>query len=224
MSFFKSSKDTEAKRETGEESEILAENAEETVTPDASEAETEAPEVSDTEQAAKAAAADGADVSSEESPEDEKPAEEPSDELAVLKDRYARLMADFSNFRKRVAKEYEDTVKRSNARLLEEMLPVLDTLELALSKAPSEEDPMVAGVKMVADKFVSVLAKNGLERIDARGKPFDPAIHEALSMLPSADVPDQTVLDQYRCGWYLHGKLLRPAQVIVSSGAPETAE
>ncbi|MBQ9431634.1 MAG: nucleotide exchange factor GrpE [Kiritimatiellae bacterium] len=226
MSFFKNSKDAETKQnpvKDGDAATAEAEAGTEKVT--GSEPEEVAAEQRDAGEAGEGPTETGAEPSeTEENPDPAEKKEEKPDELAVLKDRYARLMADFDNFRKRVAREYEETVKRSNARLLEELLPVLDDLELALTKAPSADDPMVSGVKMVTDKFVSVLERNGLKRIDARGEVFDPSVHEALSMLPSPDVPAQTVIDQFRCGWTLGGKLLRAAQVIVSSGAPEAAE
>ncbi len=225
MSFFKNSKDAETKQKPVKDGDAAtAEVDEETEKVTESEPEEVAAEQQDAGEAGEGPTETEAEPSeTEENPESAEKKEKP-DELAVLKDRYARLMADFDNFRKRVAREYEETVKRSNARLLEELLPVLDDLELALTKAPSADDPMVSGVKMVTDKFVSVLERNGLKRIDARGEVFDPSIHEALSMLPSPDVPAQTVIDQFRCGWTLGGKLLRAAQVIVSSGAPEAAE
>lgn len=225
MSFFKNSKDAETKQNPVKDGDAAtAEVDEETEKVTESELEEVAAEQQDAGEAGEGPTETEVEPSeTEENPESAEKKEKP-DELAVLKDRYARLMADFDNFRKRVAREYEETVKRSNARLLEELLPVLDDLELALTKAPSADDPMVSGVKMVTDKFVSVLERNGLKRIDARGEVFDPSIHEALSMLPSPDVPAQTVIDQFRCGWTLGGKLLRAAQVIVSSGAPEAAE
>lgn len=160
-------------------------------------------------------------------PEAEPPPAEPpkpsaeAAELAVLKDRYARLMADFDNFRKRQIREREDWIKRANEALLGDLLPVVDHLELALTKNSSPDDPFAAGVKMVYDQFSALLARYDMTPIDAKGQPFDPNIHEALSQMSSATVPAHVVLDQFRRGWRLAGKLLRPAQVIVSSGSPE---
>ena len=160
-------------------------------------------------------------------PETEKPeAAQPApskeaEELAAVKDRYTRLMADFDNFRKRQVRERDEFVKRANERLLEELLPIVDNMELALSKCDAEKDPMAAGVKMVHDQLVALLKKFGMEPIDAAGQPFDPNLHEALSQIPSPTVPAMTVIEQYRRGWKLAGRVLRPAQVIVSAGAPE---
>jgi molecular chaperone GrpE len=142
-------------------------------------------------------------------------------ELALLKDRYARLLADFDNFRKRQVREREDLIKRANEELLGDLLPVVDHLELALAKPPDPDAPFVVGVRLVYDQFLALLDRYGMKPLDAKGEPFDPAYHEALSQMPSATVPANTVIDQFRRGWLLAGRLLRPAQVIVSSGAPE---
>jgi molecular chaperone GrpE len=143
-------------------------------------------------------------------------------ELAASKDRYLRLMADFENARKRLSREREETIRRANEELLNALLPVLDHLELALSSPSLErETPFVKGVQMVADQFVAVLQKFDLKPVAALGTTFDPGQHEALTQMASATVPAGHVLQQLRRGWNLSGKLLRPAQVIVSSGAPD---
>lgn len=142
-------------------------------------------------------------------------------EIALLKDRYARLMADFDNFRKRQTREREEWIKRSNEELLGDLLPIVDHLELALGKTPDLADPFVAGVKLVRDQFLALLERYGVTPIDAVGQPFDPGWHEALSQMTSPTVPANMVIDQFRRGWCLAGRLLRPSQVIVSSGAPD---
>lgn len=142
-------------------------------------------------------------------------------ELALLKDRYSRLMADFDNYRKRQVRDREEWIKRSNEELLGDLLPIVDHLELALGKTPDLSNPFVAGVKLVLDQFVALLNRYGVTPIDAVGQPFDPAWHEALSQMTSATVPANVIIDQFRRGWCLAGRLLRPAQVIVSAGAPD---
>jgi len=142
-------------------------------------------------------------------------------EVAALKDRYARLLADFDNFRKRQAREREDWSRRANELLLEDFLPVVDHLELALGNAPDPSGPFAAGVGLVRDQFIAALEKHGVTPLDARGQPFDPDWHEALSQVPSDTVPEGGVIEQFRCGWCIGGRLMRPAQVIVSSGAPQ---
>lgn len=145
-------------------------------------------------------------------------------EVAVLKDRYARLMADFDNYRKRQTREREEWIKRSNEELLGDLLPIVDHLELALGKTPDLTNPFVAGVKLVYDQFLALLERYGVTPIDTAGQPFDPEWHEALSQMTSATVPANGIIDQFRRGWCLAGRLLRPAQVIVSAGAPDAEQ
>jgi molecular chaperone GrpE len=144
-------------------------------------------------------------------------------ELAACKDKHLRLMADFDNFRKRQTREREDYARRATEALMEELLPVLDHLELALASAPGKADPLAAGVQMVADQFKSALARFDLKPFPSLGERFDPSRHEAVSELASADVPAHHVLHQLRGGYLLGGRLLRPAQVVISSGPAEAA-
>jgi molecular chaperone GrpE len=145
-------------------------------------------------------------------------------EHAALKDRYLRLMADFDNHRRRTARERDDLFRRASEALLQELLPIVDHLDLALRKAPAGADAaFVAGVRLVYDQLNDVLARAGLEAIDAHGQVFDPNLHEAVTALPSAEVPENTVIEQTRRGYRAGDRLLRAAQVIVSSGTPAPA-
>lgn len=136
-----------------------------------------------------------------------------------------RLQADFENYRKRVLRDKEGLYQRANADLLEELLPVLDHMDLAFNSAAASdmENAVVQGVQLVADQLVAALAKFGLESIDAEGIEFDPNLHEAISHLPSPDVAENFVVAQTRRGYKLGSRLLRAAQVVVSSGSPEPA-
>jgi len=144
-------------------------------------------------------------------------------EIAALKDRYARLLADFDNYRKRQAREREDWIRTANEALLKDFLPVADHLQLALARAPDASEPFAAGVGLVYDQFIAALEKHGVTPLDATGQPFNPDWHEALSQVPSESVPEGGVVEQFRRGWCVGGRLMRPAQVIVSSG-PAAAE
>ena len=159
-------------------------------------------------------------------PQTTAPAQPPPEaaELALVKDRYARLMADFDNFRKRQTREREEWIKRSNEELLGDLLPIVDHLELAIGKDPDLSNPFVTGVKLVYDQFIALLERYGVTPIDAKGQPFNTDWHEALSQMPSATVPANDDIDQFRRCWCLAGRLLRPAQVIVSSGAPDAEQ
>ena len=145
----------------------------------------------------------------------EGPAAEPD-----WKERYARTLADFDNYRKRMARDREELAQFAAKDILKDLLPTVDNLALALDKAENKEDPFVQGVKLAYDGFLKVLADHGATPLDSVGEPFDTNFHDALAQLPSADVPEGTVMNEVKRGWLLHGKLLRPAQVVVSSGAP----
>ena len=137
------------------------------------------------------------------------------------KDQYARTLADFDNYRKRVARDREELAQFAAKDILKDLLPTVDNLALALEKAENKEDPFVQGVKLAYDGFLKALADHGATPIDSLGEPFDANYHEALAQLPSPDVAEGVVMNEVKRGWLLHGKLLRAAQVVVSSGAPE---
>jgi molecular chaperone GrpE len=138
------------------------------------------------------------------------------------KDRYARAMADFDNFRKRTARDREDLVKFAASDVLKDILPTVDNLARALGEAKDKaEDPFVAGVKLVYDGLIKALADHGATPLDAVGEPFDANFHEALAQLPSEDVEEGNVMSEVKRGWMLNGKLLRAAQVVVSAGKKE---
>ncbi len=145
----------------------------------------------------------------------EEPAAEPD-----WKERYARTLADFDNYRKRMARDREELAQFAAKDILKDLLPTVDNLALALDKAENKEDPFVQGVKLAYDGFLKVLADHGATPLDSVGEPFDTNFHDALAQLPSSDVAEGIVMNEVKRGWLLHGKLLRPAQVVVSSGAP----
>ncbi len=146
-------------------------------------------------------------------------AEEPPAE-PDWKDRYARTLADFDNYRKRMARDREELAQFAAKDILKDLLPTVDNLALALEKAENKEDPFVQGVKLAYDGFLKALADHGATPLDSVGEPFDASFHDALAQLPSPDVAEGVVMNEVKRGWLLHGKLLRPAQVVVSSGAP----
>ena len=154
----------------------------------------------------------------EETPAEEQPAEAPPPE-PDWKDRYARAMADFDNFRKRTARDREDLVKFAASDVLKDILPTVDNLARALEEAKDKaDDPFVAGVKLVYDGLLKALADHGATPLDSAGEPFDANFHEALAQLPSEDVEEGHVISEVKRGWMLNGKLLRAAQVVVSAG------
>lgn len=141
-------------------------------------------------------------------------------------DRLLRTAADFDNFKKRAARERQDSVRFANEGLFTKLIPVLENLDTALAAAKhSEAGPAKSfhdGIEMIAQQFRNALAEAGLEELDATGKPFDPTVHEAISQIESTDAPEGHVVQQARRGYRLHGRLLRPASVVVAK-APAAA-
>ena len=138
----------------------------------------------------------------------------------VLQDRLLRLQADFENYRKRMDREKKNWIAFANEKLVLELLPVLDHFELGLADSAKNGAPaaFVDGFQLVFNQFRAALEKAGVQAIDAEGAAFDPHVHEAITHLPSDDVPADHVVAQTRRGYKLGDKLLRAAQVVVSSG------
>lgn len=133
-----------------------------------------------------------------------------------------RLQAEFDNYRKRMAHEQEDAVKRAGQRIIMEVLPALDNLERAVAHAEEagESSDLTDGIRMVLQQMLDVFAKEGVERIEPEGEPFDPNEHQAVGQAERDDVPEGTCVDMYQCGYRMHGRVLRPAAVVVSTGGP----
>jgi len=150
--------------------------------------------------------------------------EEEEDES--LRDQFVRLQADFANFRNRTQRERVELYQRANEDLLLEILPVLDHYEMGLQTAEQHDaDPAVVdGFKLVLDQFQNVLNKFNLTPIEAVGETFDPHKHEALTHMPSDEYAAEICSNQVRRGYLFGDKLLRAAQVVVSSGPAEAKE
>ncbi len=134
-----------------------------------------------------------------------------------LLDTTRRLQADFENYRKRVLREQTQLVERASENLLEQLLPVLDSFELAMENLASDTadlDKVRKGIELVLAELLGVLERSGLERIDARGAPFDPTEHEAVLQDDGDGEPH--VDEVLRNGWKLKGRVLRPAMVKVT--------
>lgn len=138
-------------------------------------------------------------------------------------DRLLRAAADLENFKKRAAREREDVQRFGNERVLKDLLPVLDDLDRALAAAP-EGDPLVKGVQLVKAGFEQALARHGVKGFSAMGQPFDPALHEALLQVPTAEAAPGTVVLEHARGFTLNDRLIRPAMVGVSTAPPSGDE
>ncbi len=147
-------------------------------------------------------------------------------EREEFKDKYLRGLAEMDNFRKRMKKEREEFQKYVLTEILLDLLQVYDNLERALKAKTSELDKgIVSGVEMIRKQFLDLLKKNQVLEIDALGKTFDPALHEALSKEERAGISKPVVVEVYQKGFSYHDKLLRPAltKVAVPVAAPPAA-
>lgn len=153
-------------------------------------------------------------------PKAEKPAEAPKD--PDWKTLYALTLADFDNYKKRAARDREDTYRYAEADILKDVLPAVDNLQLALANAKEKaDDPFVKGVQMVHDTLLKSLKDHGAEPFDSVGLDLDTERMEAIAHLPHAEIPEGKVSIESKKGWMLKDKVLRAAQVVVSSGKPE---
>lgn len=134
------------------------------------------------------------------------------------KDMYARTLADFDNYRKRTARDREELVKFATSDAVKDMLPTADNLMIALDQAKDKEDPFVKGVRLAYEGFLKSLKDHGAEPFDSVGESLDPSRHEAIATLPSETIKEGRISAEIKRGWMLNGRLLRAAQVVVSSG------
>ena len=148
-------------------------------------------------------------------------------ECAEWKDKYLRCIAEFENYRRRSNEEKADWMKMATQKFALEICEVADNFERALKQVSEDkkDDSFVKGMMMIAEQLKRVMEKEGITKIDALGKPFDPVIHDALAHIPS-EYGENTVAAIIQNGYMMYDKLLRPARVAVSSGKLEqkTAE
>jgi molecular chaperone GrpE len=138
-------------------------------------------------------------------------------ELKEANDKYLRLYAEFDNYRKRVNKDKEELVRYGNERLLYELLPFIDHLEMALKHASNETSSgLVEGVEITLKGLRKTLEKFGLTEIEAEGKPFNPSMHHAMLQVEREDVDENMVVEELRKGYMLKDKVLRASLVAVS--------
>ena len=142
-------------------------------------------------------------------------------EAAENYNRYLRAVADLENFRRRTVREKDELRQFAASGVLEDLLPVVDNLSLAIgaAKQPNADlKNLTGGVEMVLSQLKSALSSHGLKEISPAGQPFDANLHESISAQASAEIPEGHVATVVRPGFSLNGRLLRPASVVVSSG------
>lgn len=161
--------------------------------------------------------AEAAGTTAEKAPSAE---EKLKEELAAANDKYLRLFAEFDNFRRRTARERQETIITAGKEIIVSLLPVLDDFERAFKSMETATDAVAvqAGVELIYSKLNNILAQKGLKPMEAIGEPFDADLHEAITNVPA---PNENlkgkVLDEMEKGYYLGDKVVRFAKVIVGS-------
>lgn len=200
----------------------------------ASETPSNAPETPETAATTSPAGASTPPPAAPASPSTPAPAAAPSvappvDPVAVvtaerdkLKDQLLRTLADFDNYRKRSKRDEADALNRGREKVFTDLLPVFDNLERAATYAKTGADAkaIADGVGMVLKMFEDTLVRLGGQRLKSLGQPFDPNVHEAIQQVESAEYPAGIVALELVAGYQLGERLLRPAMVAVSKGAP----
>lgn len=146
-------------------------------------------------------------------------AEALADEVATLKDQAVRIQAEMQNLRRRAEMDVEKAHKFGVEKFAKELLPVIDSLEKTIEaekESGNETGPLREGVEMTLSMLLGGIKKFQLEQVDPVGEPFDPALHEAMSMVDSPDAESNTVIAAMQKGYTLSGRLIRPAMVMVA--------
>jgi molecular chaperone GrpE len=140
-------------------------------------------------------------------------------DLREAGERVLRAQADFDNYRKRARREIDEERRYANLTLLRDLLPVLDNMQRAIAAAEKTPDAsgLLDGIKMVVQNLIGALARHQCTRIEALHKAFDPAFHEAIAQQPSDQFAPNTVIAVAQDGYMLHDRVVRPAQVVVST-------
>jgi molecular chaperone GrpE len=143
-------------------------------------------------------------------------------EVTDLRDRYARLQAEWDNYRKRTASERESERTRASEKLVTDLLPALDDLERAINhaKESGESGNLIQGVEATQNKFLQILEKHKVVQVEAMGTPFDAMQHQAVGTEQDETVPEETVVKVYQQGYKMGERVIRPAMVITSTGGP----
>jgi molecular chaperone GrpE len=141
-------------------------------------------------------------------------------EAAEWRDKGMRAQADFENTRKRLEVRHADALLRAGERIVENLLPVLDDLDRAIDHAVADGADLSDGLDAVRRKLLDLIAREGCSAIDPFGAVFDPLKHNAVQMREDTEVADQTVVEVFQKGYEMHGRVLRPAMVVVSTGGP----
>ena len=182
-------------------------------------------ETTSTQETAEKQAGQATEKQAEQAEEEKKKQEEPKQPtaeeiIADLNDKLLRLHADFDNYRKRMAREANETRERSKIAVITEFLPVYDFYNMAMKHAATSDDvnAIKQGMQMILNEFKRALDSFSIKEIATEGKPFDPKFHEAAKTEANENVPEGTIIAQWKPGYMMGERLIRPAMVVVSSG------
>lgn len=150
----------------------------------------------------------------------------PEEKIASLEDKLLRTMADFENYRRRTANQYEQTIRAANDRLLLDILEVVDNFERALQHAreAADAESLRKGTELIYNQLVDLLGRYNLTPIEAVGQSFDPNLHDAMMQTPSEKHAPGTVAFEITKGYRMGDRVLRHSRVAVSTGPPDTGE
>lgn len=148
-------------------------------------------------------------------------------QVAETNDKYLRLLAEFDNFKKRMRREHEEQLKYALLPLLKDITAPMDNLERALEHARQDNgedaEGLCAGIELVLKQVADIFERYGMIRIKTAGEAFDPAVHEAMMLVESVDVPENQCIQEFQAGYVLRGRVVRPAMVSVSKRPPQPA-
>ncbi len=135
-------------------------------------------------------------------------------------DKYLRAVAELENYKKRAVRDRADLIRYAGEPIARDILEVVDNLELALSRHGAiENTEVIRGIQLILDQFLSILERHQIKPESAMGQIFDPQKQEAVAIVPSADKPAGTILEEFKKAFFFKDKLLRPGQVVVASEA-----
>lgn len=140
-------------------------------------------------------------------------------EVSQLKEQGMRTQAEMQNVRRRAEQDVEKAHKFGLDKFVGDMLPVVDNLERALASMDAEDEALKGareGIELTLKSLLDALKRHQVEAIDPAGEPFDPEFHQAMTMVPNPDVEPNSVMDVFQKGYTLHGRLVRPAMVVVA--------
>ncbi|MCY3727702.1 MAG: nucleotide exchange factor GrpE [Nitrospira sp.] len=151
---------------------------------------------------------------------------EKDEALHALNDKYLRLAAEFDNYKRRVQRDQQDTIRFANEKLFKDLLPTLDNLERALQSGREQDriEGLLEGVDLTYKHFLDTLQKMGIKQVSSVGEVFDPAKHQAVGQVESTTIPENVIVDEYQKGYFVHDRILRPAMVTVAKTKPEPGD